>query len=119
MCTGEPKDVGELFLDKPDALVLAYDDIITGIDSWKPVHIGAATHTVIVTSKQAWLIIKPMKSVLDVKFYTDYPIDSDRIKKIDEYGTKFGHHIRIKDPIEVDHDLFRLLKEGYDYSMKD
>lgn len=30
---------------------------------------------------QAWLIIKPMKKELDVKFYAENPVDSDRIRR--------------------------------------
>ncbi len=116
MCTR--KDIGELFLDKPDELVLAYDDIIQHIKHWKPFSQGASVHSIIVTSKKAWLILKPMKKELDVKFYTDQPIASDRVKKITEYRNKFAHHIRISHPLQVDQEVFNLLKEGFDYSIK-
>ena len=117
MCT--QKDIGELFLEKPDELVLAYDDIIQHIQHWKPFSQGASVHSIIVTSKKAWLIIKPMKKELDVKFYTDQPIASDRIKKITEYRNKFAHHIRISDPMQVDQEVFALLRDGFNYSIQE
>lgn len=115
MCT--QKDVGELFLGKPDALVLAYDNIIQGISSWDPFSSGASVHTIIVTSKRAWLIIKPLKKELDVKFYTDQPVESDLIHKITEYRGKFANHIRIREPWEVNDEVLRLLRYGFDYSL--
>ena len=63
MCT--TKDIGELFIDKPDELVLAFDKIATRVLDWEPSHMGASIHSVVFTNKKAWLIIIPMKKVLD------------------------------------------------------
>ena len=115
MCS--TKEIGELFLDKPDALVLAYDDIIQGISGWKPFSSGASVHSIIITSKKAWLIIKPMKKELDVKFYTAQPVDSDRIRRTTTYPNKVAHHLRISDPVQVNREFFEILRHGYEYSL--
>jgi hypothetical protein len=116
MCS--KKDIGELFIGKPDSLVLAYDDIIQHISTWKPFSAGASVHSIIVTSKKAWLIIKPMKKELDVKFYTDRLIESERIHKVTEYRNKFAIHLRVHDSFQLDQEFFRLLKEGFNYSLE-
>lgn len=115
ICT--TKDIGELFVDKPDELVLAFDDNFTVIEKWTPNTYGASVHTIVFTSKKAWLIIRPMKKDLDVKFYAEKAIDDERIFKVQDYNGKFAHHIRIKRPEELDSAFFRLLKIGFEYSL--
>ena len=112
------KDVGELFVDRPDELVLAWDALTQQVMEWQPHVYSASTKSIVYTSKKAWLIVKPMKYELDVKFYHDQKIESDRIKKHTDYGNKFAHHLRVKNEYQVDRELIDLLKEGYDYSVQ-
>ncbi|MEL7145989.1 MAG: DUF5655 domain-containing protein [Bacteroidota bacterium] len=116
ICT--TKDIGELFIGKPDHLVLAFDRIMTIVMAWEPNYMGPSTHTIIFTNKKAWLIVKPMKKELDVKFYCAHKIDSDFVKKHVPYANKIAHHIRIKEEYEVDAEVVDLLKQGYDYAMQ-
>lgn len=115
MCS--QKEIGELFLDKPDDMVLAYDDLVQVISKWTPFSIGASVHSVVVTSKKAWLIIKPMKSELDVKFYHDSLLESERIKKVTKMGKRYAHHIRIRSSEELNEDIYGLLKMGFECSL--
>jgi hypothetical protein len=111
-------EIGELFMDKPDELVLAYDDIVQAVADWQPNSIGASLHSVVMSSQKAWLIIKPMKKELDLKFYYDEQLDSYRLKGVYRSGKKFAHHIRVSDPEELDAEVFRLLRMGFEYSLK-
>jgi len=110
--------MGELFLGKPDELVLAFDAILQQVVHWGEMSVGTATHSIVFTSKKAWLIIKPMKQELDVKFYNKEILESDRVKKTTDYRNKFAHHIRLQHPEQVDKELLRILKVGYVYSLK-
>ncbi|MEM1326935.1 MAG: DUF5655 domain-containing protein [Bacteroidota bacterium] len=116
--TCNDKEVGELFLDRPDELVLAYADLIDIISEWTPFSQGTAKNTIVVTSKKAWLIIHPMKKELDLKFYYGEPISSPRVKKIGKMGKKFGHHIRIQQSEELDETVMELLRKGFDFSLQ-
>ncbi|MEO1050531.1 MAG: DUF5655 domain-containing protein [Bacteroidota bacterium] len=116
MCT--TKDIGELFIDKSDELVLAFDRIMTEVMVWQPNDLGASKHSVVFTNRKAWLIIKPMKNTLDVKFYHDEQIDSGLIKRYTKYPNKHAHHVRVGSEFEVTSELLELLKMGYDYAMK-
>lgn len=80
MCVSTTID--DLFLDKPDDLVIAFDAIYQTVMDWKPCTAGASTKTVVFTNNKAWLIIRPMKKELDVKFYFDEPLDSGIYKKV-------------------------------------
>ncbi|MEM9329560.1 MAG: DUF5655 domain-containing protein [Bacteroidota bacterium] len=112
------KDVGELFIDKSDDLVLAYDSIYQVVMQWQPNVASASTKSVVFTSKRAWMIIKPMRKVLDVKFYCAEVIESDLIHRRVEYGHKFAYHLRVSHELEVSSELLALLRYGYDYSVR-
>jgi len=114
----ETIDIGELFVGKPDELVVAFDDLLHLIASWKPNTFGASRHTVVFTSKKAWLIIKPMKKELDLKFYYVTQLDSPLFKTITDYSNKFAHHIRIAHPDQLSDEVMGLLRKGYEYSLK-
>lgn len=105
-------------MDKPDELVLAFDDILMGVAAWEPSSVGTAKHAIVFTSKKAWLIIKPMKQVLDVKFYNDTPLESKKLKKVTATMGKYAHHIRLSSPDQVDKEVFRLLRIGFEFSLQ-
>lgn len=111
------KDIGELFLDKPDELVLAFDTLVQQTASWGPMSIGAAKYSIVFASPKAWLIVKPMRRELDVKFYAEEVIPSERIRKTTAYGNKYAHHIRLRSEEEVDDEVLDLLKSGYRFSL--
>ena len=112
------KDVGELFEGKSDDLVLAWDLLTELVMEWQPNVYSASTKSIVYTSKKAWLIIRPMKTKLDVKFYNDEVIEHERIAKTTYYGKKYAHHIRLDNEHQVDEELLELLRIGYDYSIR-
>ncbi len=67
--------MGELFLGKPDELVLALDKLLVLTADWQPNEVGVAKNAIVSTSKKAWLIVKPMSKKLDIKFYHTYEIE--------------------------------------------
>ena len=111
------KDVGELFIGRPDELVLAWDTLTQTVMKWQPNVYSASTKSIVYTSKKAWLIVKPMKEILDLKFYHKDRIESDLISKHTSYPNKFAHHIRISNESHIDNLLMSLLKRGYEYSL--
>lgn len=110
-------DIGELFLDKPDELVLAYNTLCQMVMLWRPNSVGATTKAIVFTSKRAWLIVRPMKQELDLKFYYAEPIPSDLIKRRGMMGKKHAHHLRVKHENEINGELLQLLKMGHEFSL--
>ena len=115
-CTN--KDMGELFLGKPDELVLVFDHILQVTSQWEPNSVGPSVNTIVFSSKKAWLIIRPMKTVLDIKFYYPEVIPSDRFHKVTLFSKKYAHHLRIQEEEQLDTEFFELLRKGYDYSLE-
>ncbi len=112
------KDIGELFIGKPDELVLAFDAILRNVEDWEPNTYGASKNAVVFTSKKAWLIIKPMKTELDVKFYSDLELESNQFHKVGTWGRKFAYHLRIRHEDQVDEEFIQLIGDGYRYSLR-
>lgn len=110
-------EIGELFMNKPDGLVLAFDKLLTLTADLYPNTIGTAKNSVVFTSKKAWLIVKPMKTQLDIKFYYFEQLDSELIHKITPFGKKFGHHLRVQDESEITERVWELILRGYKYSL--
>lgn len=79
---------------------------------------GAFVHSVVFINKKAWLVIKPMKKLLDVIFYHKDRIDSALIVQTTLYKNKFAHHIRIGSEYEKDITFFKLLRIGFNYAMR-
>lgn len=116
MCT--TKTIDDLFVNRPDNLVLAFDRLLTEVIDWEPCSVGTSTNTIIFTSQKAWLIVKPMTKELDIKFYSDQVLENDRFKKVTDYNGKFAYHIRVREEYELTEEVFRLLKIGHQYSLQ-
>ena len=112
------KSIDDLFEGKPENLILAFDKILVDVFEFGDISIGASVNTVIFTNKKAFLILRPMSKVLDLKFYYHEPLKSAKFHKVVEYGKKFYHHIRVKDEFEVDDEVIQLLKKGYNHGLK-
>ncbi|MEM1320346.1 MAG: DUF5655 domain-containing protein [Bacteroidota bacterium] len=112
------KTLDELFENKPDHLLLAFDRLLTSVIDWEMNTVGASVNTVIFTNKKAWLIVRPMSKELDLKFYYHEPIESDRFKKITHYNKKYAHHIRVREEEEITSEVLELLRMGFDYAMQ-
>jgi hypothetical protein len=109
--------MGELFIGKPDELVLAFDKLLHLVAHWELNEVATATKSIVFTTQKAWLIVKPMKSVLDIKFYLDKELTSPRLFKSSRWGKKFAHHIRISHEDEIDEEVVKLIKLGFDFSL--
>lgn len=112
------KDVGELLLNSPDEHVLAWDKLNEAVLRWEPNHCGASVKSIVYTSKRVWMVIKPMKQWLDVKFYHSERLEHDRIKRHSGYRSKTGHHLRIRSEADVDEEVLAWLRASWDDSVK-
>ncbi|MDF1697122.1 MAG: DUF5655 domain-containing protein [Saprospiraceae bacterium] len=112
MCS--TRTIDEIFEGKPDELILAFDQVLIHVIDWNPCSVGAATNAIVFTKEKAWLIVKPMAKLLDLKFYHPEKIEHHLIKRTVHYRKVYAHHIRIADESEVTPELLSLLRMGYD-----
>lgn len=110
--------IDDLFEGKPDDILLAFDQVLLNVFEFGDISVGASVNTAIFTSRRAFLIVRPMSKLLDLKFYYSEPLKSAKLHKVGKMGKKFYHHIRVSNEDEVDDEVVQLLKKGYDYSKK-
>jgi len=113
MCSSNTID--DIFEGKSENLIHAFDQVLISVIDWEPCSVGASTKSIVFTKEKAWLIVKPMAKVLDVKFYCSERIDHPLIKKTTEFRGVFANHIRISDESEVTDEMISLLRKGYDF----
>ncbi len=111
--TCSTKDVGELFIDKSDDLVLLYDELASKVETWENVEIRAAKHSVVFSVGRAFLVLKPMKDQLDLKIYLNERLESDLFFRVYKYYGRFQCQIRLKEKWEVNDDLLELIQESH------
>jgi len=112
------KTLDDLFDKRPDNLILAFDKLLVTVMAWEPNSVGAAVNAIVFTNKKAWLIVKPMRKELDIKFYHDEVLQSGHLKKVSKpFKGKYAHHIRISEPYEINDEVVKLLRIGFDFAL--
>jgi len=111
ICTDTTID--DLFEGRSDNLILTFDKLLSSVIDWQPCSVGTSTHTIVFTKEKAWLIVKPLKKELDVKFYYPERIRHKYVKKTTEYRNSVAHHLRPSTPEDIDEEFVRLLYRGY------
>lgn len=111
--------VEDIFANKSDELLLAFDEVLLATAEWEPNSVGAASKSIVFTNKRAWLIVKPMSKLLEISFYTDSPLSGAAIHKSAPFvgsKTRFRHSIRLSGPGELTPEIVDFLKLGFDYA---
>jgi len=107
-------DLDSLFFGRSAELVLAFDKILAEGSGWSDVLIGVTPNCIVFTKKVGFLIIRPMKKELDIKFYSSLAHAEKPVVKSIASGRKFENHIRISRADEVRPGPFVYLRESYE-----
>lgn len=102
-----------LFIGKAAQLPFVFDVLLSIITAWDNVNVSATKNCIVFISTQTFLVVKPMKKELDIKFYLPTESKEFPIYKSCIYGASYEHHIRISQTEEVDTQLFTFIKQSY------
>ena len=102
-----------LFLGRPPELVLVFDKILAEVADWEDVLVGITPNCIVFTRRLTFLVIRPMKKELDVKFYSKVSHPERPVIKSIASGNKFENHIRIALLDDLRPALFNYLRESY------
>lgn len=117
--TCSTKDVGELFINRSDELVLLYDALASVIGNWDNVEIRAATHSVVFSVGRAFLVLKPMKDQLDLKIYLNEELESELFFKVNKYYGRFQCQIRLQNEWQITEDFLGLVGLSYNEALQE
>jgi predicted transport protein len=112
------QDIDTLFENKVKDLVFVFDKLLLNIIEWDNVNVSATKNCIVFVNSQTFLIVRPMKKELDLKFYLDKPNDEFPIYKNVEYAGRFEHHIRVSTLEEIDNQIIGFVKSSYNLFKK-
>jgi hypothetical protein len=105
--------IDSLFEGKAEELVFVFDRLLSEIVDWDNVVVSATKNCIVFVHHQTFLIIKPMKNVLDLKFYSAIHQEEDLIVKSIFYSGKYENHIRLAALDDITTTVINYIKQSY------
>jgi hypothetical protein len=107
------QDIDTLFENRPTELIFVFDKILTYAFDLDEIEISATKNCIVFFKTQTFLVVKPMRKELNVKFYLEDPNVNYPFFRVAKYGKQFEHHIRVSTIDEVNETLFTFIKQSY------
>jgi len=107
-------DLDALFADKHPELEYVFDKLLLELYEWGELNFSATKAAIVfVNQRRSWLIIRPLKKALDLKFYLPEAHDKFPVVKTRYDRSKWEHHIRLQQVEDVDEQVLQLLRQAY------
>ena len=87
------------------------------IPKWKTVQGSATQNCIVYVAESTFLIVRPMKSALELKFYLLERLEDFPVYKTEVWGKRIAHFVRLFDEGDLDATVWSLLKYSYDQDM--
>ena len=110
----EKINIETLFEGKNPELVYIFDYLLSEIIDWANIAVSATPNCIVFLHRQTFLIFRPMKKELDIKFYSDYFNDVSPILKSTAVFGKYQNHIRLSNLEDVTPQVIELLRKSYE-----
>jgi hypothetical protein len=107
-------DLNTLFEGKSDELMLAFDKLLLMVADWEDVAISNTPNCVVFVHRQTFLVIKPMKAELDVKFYSLLPPTGLNLHKSIVYSGRYANQFRVSKLEDLTPAMVRYIRESYE-----
>ena len=107
-------EIDDLFIDKTDEIVLAFDKIYQQYLDREDVDISATKNCVVFLRNKTFLVIKPMKKWLEVKFFSDGVIEDDSLHKSFQHGKNYNCIVRFESEHEINQRYFEYFDASYE-----
>jgi hypothetical protein len=102
-----------LFEGKSNELVLAFDKLLSLVADWDEVAISTTPNCIVFVHRQTFLVIKPMKAALDVKFYSVAPPADLKLHKSFVYAGRYANQVRISKVEDITNPLIKYIRSSY------
>ncbi|MBN2172616.1 MAG: hypothetical protein JW731_00700 [Bacteroidales bacterium] len=108
-------DMESHFINKQQNVIDTFKVLKEVATSFENVKINSVKNAILFTAKSHFLAVKPKKSILDIEFVLDVPIEGFPIHKtVQASKSKWAHFVRLETPEEVDGQLERWIKRAYE-----
>lgn len=105
--------IGDHFSNKPAELELIFDKILATVMEWEDVAVSATQNCIVFVQAKTFLIVKPMKKQLDIKFYSATESNAYPILKSTLWNSKYENHIRLGQIEELTPQVFQLIRNSF------
>lgn len=105
--------IDSLFEGKSEELVFVFDKLLSVISDWQNVAVSATQNCIVFVHNQTFLIIRPMKKELDLKFYSTTQQEEEPILKSIFYSGKFQNHIRVSKLEHLTQTVYSYIQQSY------
>jgi len=103
-----------LFEGRSEELILVFDKILAEVADWPKVLISTTPNCIVFYRRNGFLVIRPMKKWLDIKFYSKVAHKDKPVIKSIAAGKEFENHIRLTNLDELKPGIFICLRESYE-----
>ena len=104
--------IDSLFEGRDEELVLLFDKILAEVAGWEGVLVSTTPHCIVFVRRYTFLVIRPMKKFLDVKFYSESILHGNMIIKSSGSEGKFENHVRIATSDDLTPALFGYIRQS-------
>ena len=106
-------NIGDLFKNKSEELEFVFDRLLAEIIEWESVAVSATKNCIVFVRNKTFLIIRPMKTQLDIKFYSEKEQSEFPIIKSVIWNSKYENHIRVASLEDLTTDIYSFIKKSY------
>jgi hypothetical protein len=103
-----------LFEGKSAEIVLTFDKLLLLVADWDDVAISTTPNCIVFVHDQTFLVVRPMKAALDVKFYSTAPPTGLILHKSYIYSGRYANHVRISKVEELTPVMIRHIRQSYE-----
>jgi hypothetical protein len=105
--------IDELFLKKSDEVVLVFDRLLEHLSAYENVEISATKNCIVFVRNKTFVVAKPMSKCLEIKFYSNVPINDEELYKCHLWSSKYESIIRIENESQLRPKHFQYFKNSY------
>jgi hypothetical protein len=109
-------EIDDLFLNKPDEVILIFDKLLQAIEQLENVAMSGTKNCVVFVRNKTFLVAKPMRTCLEIKFYSTDIIDDEELYKCHLWNSKYEGIIRPKSEFELKPKFIQYIKDSYKIS---
>jgi hypothetical protein len=104
----------DLFAGKPDTLYALFEKLHAGLLAWPGVQGSATKNCMVYVHQTTFLVVKPMKSALDLKFYLAGAEPDFPVYKTEQWGARSAYYIRLFEEVDLDKAVWSFLRRAYE-----
>ncbi len=105
--------IDALLEGKAPELTLVFDKVLAEVALWEGVEVSASKNCVVFVHRQTFLLVRPMKKELDLKFFLREKQPGPLISKIKDERSKWAHHIRLSKLEDLQPEVFRMIRQSW------